>query len=55
MYCNLLLLYLSDHRWKKIIYQLRKYLKIYETDLLKPWARVSIGVNSCPAATHIYR
>ena len=28
--CNLLLLYLYNHRWKQIIYQLRKSLKIYE-------------------------
>ena len=27
MYCNLLFLYLSNHQWKKIIYQLRKSLK----------------------------
>ena len=27
MYSNLLFLYLSNHQWKKIIYQLRKSLK----------------------------
>ena len=56
MYCNLLLLYLSKNWWKKIIYQLRKQLKMYETNQRwKLWARLPIAVSSCPAAAHIYR
>ena len=44
MYCNLFLLYLSNHRWKNIIYQLRKWLKIWEINQkLKLWARGNFG------------
>ena len=37
---NFLLLYLSNHRWKQVIYQLRKYLNIYLKSInqwLKLW------------------
>ena len=53
MYCDLLLLYLSNHRWKKTIYQLtRKYLKNYELhQRLKFKAHAPIAVSSCPAYT----
>ena len=46
---------LSNHRWKKVIYQLRKQLKIYEIDQgLKLWARVPITVSSCHVTANIY-
>ena len=50
MYFNLLLLYLSNRRWKNT-----KYLKIYETNQqLKLFVRVLIAVSSCPAAANLY-
>ena len=55
MYCNLLLLYLSKHRRKKIIYQFREQLKIYEINQRwKLWACVLIAVSSCPAAAYVH-
>ena len=56
MYCYLLPLYLSNHRGEKIIYQLRKLLKIYEINQrLKLWAHAPIAVSSFSAAAHVYR
>ena len=56
MYCHLLFLQLFNRRQKKIIYQLRKQLKIYEINQrLKLWARVPIAVSSHPAAAHMCR
>ena len=53
---NLFLLYLSNHRWKKIIYRLRRWFKTYEINQrLNLWAGVPIVVSSCPAAAHMYR
>ena len=45
MYCYLLLSYLSSYRWKNVIYQLRKWLKIYKINQrLQLSARVPIAV-----------
>ena len=41
---------------EKVIYQLRKQLKIYKINRkLKLWARVPITVSSCPSSNHMYR
>ena len=51
MHFNLLLLYVYNHRLRKIVYQLRKKLKFYKINRrLKFCARVLIAVSSCPAA-----
>ena len=56
MNCNLLVFYLSNHRLKKINYQLRKKLQIYKIiQRLKLWAHVSIAVSPCPAVVHVCR
>ena len=56
MYCNVLFLRLSNHRWEKIIYQLRKLLKIYEINQrLKIWTRPPVAVSSRSPAGHMYR
>ena len=52
MYRNLLLLYLSIYRIKKIIYELRSSQKFTK---IKFWVRVPIAVGLCPAAAHFYR
>ena len=55
MYYNFLLLQLFNRRWKNIIHQERKYLKIYERiQRLKLWAQVAIAANSCPASAQMY-
>ena len=51
----LLFFYLSNHPWKKIIYQLTKQLKINEINQrLKLRARVPIAVSSCSTAASMY-
>ena len=54
MYCNLLLLYASNHRGEKIIDQLQQWLKSYDIKqrLLAP---VPIAVSSDTAAANMYR
>ena len=53
MYFNLLPLYLSNHRCKKTIYQLRQQLKIYEINQrLKLWARLPVAISSCSPTIH---
>ena len=55
-YCNLLLLDLYDDRWKKIIYQLRKWLKSYKIlSKIKNMGTFSFDVSLCPAGAHMYR
>ena len=55
--CRIVLVffYLSNNPWKKIIYQLKKQLKINEINQrLKLRARVPIAVSSCSTAAHMY-
>ena len=53
-YCNLL--GFSNHRWKNIIHQLRKSLKVYGINQrLKLCARVPIAFSSGPPVAHMYR